>query len=59
MKDTWKNRIKRLEEIVKQRDDVLLVALHDQDGFHWNGATYANQEALSYQLHKKEKNRVV
>jgi len=47
MKDAIKNRIKRLEEIVKQRDDVLLVALHDQDGFHWNGATYANQEALS------------
>ncbi|GEM_PF-1475849 len=47
MKDVIKNRIKRLEEIVKQGNDVSLIALEDQDGFHWNGITYANEEALS------------
>lgn len=47
MKDVIKNRIKRLEEIVKQRDDIILIAIEDQDGFHWNGVTYANQEELS------------
>ena len=47
MKDVIKNRIKRLEEIVKQRDDVMLIAVEYQDGFHWNGVTYANEEALS------------
>ena len=47
MKDAIKNRVKRLEEIVKQRNDVLLIAIEDNNGFHWNGATYANQEALS------------
>jgi hypothetical protein len=47
MKDVLKNRVKRLEEILKGEDNLCMIAKQDKDGFHWNGVTYANQKELS------------
>jgi len=47
MKDVLKNRVKRLEEILKGEDNLCMIAKQDKDGFHWNGVTYANQRELS------------
>ena len=40
MKDVLKNRVKRLEEILKGEDNLCMIAKQDKEGFHWNGVTY-------------------
>jgi hypothetical protein len=47
MKDVFKNRVKRLEEILMGEDNLCMIAKQDKDGFHWNGVTYANQKEVS------------
>jgi len=47
MKDVINNRIKRIEELLKRENVVCLVAMHDEEGFHWNGKTYSDKTELS------------
>ena len=47
MKDIITNRIKRLEEILRQENPISMVAISDEEGFHWNDRTYADRKELS------------
>ena len=46
MKDVLKNRVKRLEEILKGEDNLCMIAKQDKDGFHWNGVTLCQSKRI-------------
>ena len=47
MKDVTKNRLKRIEEIIKSESKYSMIAVQDETGLHWNGGNYASQGALA------------
>lgn len=46
MKDVLKNRAKRIEELLKKERTACTVAIKDEEGLHWNGNIYPDEDAL-------------
>lgn len=55
MKDAMENRVKRIEEILRKEYQICMVALRDENGLHWNGKTYLDEDALQDALMQVEK----
>jgi len=46
MKDVLKNRTKRIEDVLKHKRTACTVAIKDEEGLHWNGNIYPDEDAL-------------
>ena len=46
MKDVLKNRTKRIEDLLKKERTACTVAIKDEEGLHWNGNIYPDEDAL-------------
>lgn len=46
MKDILKNRVKRIEDLLKKERTACTVATKDEEGLHWNGNIYPDEDAL-------------
>lgn len=46
MKNTMKDRLRRIEDLLKGEETIGMVAIRDDQGFHWEGQTYEDEESF-------------